>query len=387
MGRRHQELHLHNEQDALFLVGPAAEFRLDKPILAPLAPCEDVDWLWNDRIPVGQVTLIEGAPRAGKSFVVQDLAARVTTGAAWPDRDSAPRAPEKCLFIGRQESAGNLLARRLELAGADPERLCHFARFKTIDSAKRSGVRPVNFPGDLPALELFLENQPEVKLVVIDPLSDVGHSGDEAAETLHRLNEIAANCAVAIVVTQRAAVQFDARGQLKVKSRWPTDAARCTWCVAVDCDSESERLFVPTRMNFRVEPQGLRFTIAAGRIEWNVAEPVDSRDPARSLSGCGLWLSELLEVGDIASREVYRLGAELGYTVDMLKYAKKRIGAHRRRVGGFTSAGYWMWSRHAEPTDQVESTPQKMVVSLNRTEERADSPADQTAKASEAVAC
>ncbi len=37
-------------------------------------------WLWQDKIPLGKLTLIEGPPAVGKLFVALDIAARVSTG-------------------------------------------------------------------------------------------------------------------------------------------------------------------------------------------------------------------------------------------------------------------------------------------------------------------
>jgi len=50
-----------------------------------------VNWLWPGRVPMGKVTLLVGDPGQGKSLLSLDVAARVTTGAAWPE---APRTAE-----------------------------------------------------------------------------------------------------------------------------------------------------------------------------------------------------------------------------------------------------------------------------------------------------
>lgn len=46
---------------------------------------EQLEWLWPGRIPLGKLTLLAGDPGLGKSFVTLDMAARVSTGASWPD--------------------------------------------------------------------------------------------------------------------------------------------------------------------------------------------------------------------------------------------------------------------------------------------------------------
>jgi hypothetical protein len=45
---------------------------------------ESVEWLWEGRIPLGKLTVIDGDPGTGKSALTTDLAARVSTGRQMP---------------------------------------------------------------------------------------------------------------------------------------------------------------------------------------------------------------------------------------------------------------------------------------------------------------
>src|SRR5258708_17584462 len=67
--------------------------RFERPLLVR-AVSRKVDWLWPGKIPRGRVTLIEGPAGAGKSMVALDLAARLSSGRAWPDGtlQSSPEA-------------------------------------------------------------------------------------------------------------------------------------------------------------------------------------------------------------------------------------------------------------------------------------------------------
>jgi len=51
-----------------------------------------IDWLWTGWIPKGYITLMAGETGAGKSTVLADVTARVTTGASWPG-EYHPREP------------------------------------------------------------------------------------------------------------------------------------------------------------------------------------------------------------------------------------------------------------------------------------------------------
>lgn len=55
-------------------------------------------WLWPGHIPKGKIVLIDGDPATGKSTLALDIAAHVTTGAAWPD-GSAGCEPANVLLL------------------------------------------------------------------------------------------------------------------------------------------------------------------------------------------------------------------------------------------------------------------------------------------------
>jgi putative DNA primase/helicase len=53
---------------------------------------EQVEWLWERRIPLGKITILDGNPDRGKSIILYDLGARVTTGSPLPDGQPLERA-------------------------------------------------------------------------------------------------------------------------------------------------------------------------------------------------------------------------------------------------------------------------------------------------------
>src|SRR5258708_18704572 len=63
-----------------------------------------IEWLWPERIPLGLVTVIEGAVNLGKSLVLADLAARVTRGAPWPGRRAGPQRAGGVRFVGERRA-------------------------------------------------------------------------------------------------------------------------------------------------------------------------------------------------------------------------------------------------------------------------------------------
>src|SRR6185295_12976207 len=56
-------------------------------------PDRTVDWLWDQVIPLGSLTLIAGPPGLGKSLLSLDLAARLSTNAPLPTSPHITSAP------------------------------------------------------------------------------------------------------------------------------------------------------------------------------------------------------------------------------------------------------------------------------------------------------
>lgn len=79
------------------------------------------EWLWEGRIPLGEVTILEGHPGTNKSSLTDDLAARLTKGLPMPG--VSPKRGRKrkggALFLIGEDSLAKTVQRRLFAAGAD----------------------------------------------------------------------------------------------------------------------------------------------------------------------------------------------------------------------------------------------------------------------------
>lgn len=76
-----------------------------------------IDWIWPGVIPRGMVSLIGGKQGLGKSFLICDLAARVSAGMPLPDGTINP--PAQVLLLAREDDAGCVLLPRLRASGAN----------------------------------------------------------------------------------------------------------------------------------------------------------------------------------------------------------------------------------------------------------------------------
>src|SRR5689334_1106723 len=58
-----------------------------------------VRWLWEGRFPLGKLVVVDGLPGQGKSSMLLDVGARVTTGREMPDGSRGLEAPADILIL------------------------------------------------------------------------------------------------------------------------------------------------------------------------------------------------------------------------------------------------------------------------------------------------
>ena len=139
-------------------------------------------WVFDQRIPVGAVTLVVGRDGAGKSTFARWLAANASTGAL----TGTPLDVHLALL---EDGAAEITQPGLLAAGADAER---------IELMLGEGWR---FPRDLMEFEDHVRAT-DCRLVVIDPLAAVvsGLSGERAGLALRGLAGVAERTGIAIVL-------------------------------------------------------------------------------------------------------------------------------------------------------------------------------------------
>jgi putative DNA primase/helicase len=326
-----------------------------------------VEWLWPGRIPLGQLTLLCGQTGLGKSFLSLDLAARTSGGVPFPGREAASEPPATVILVTGEDEVATVVKPRLEDAGADLERILLVDRVEVDrpDSGlgeAEQGTRGFSLEQDLPALTDLLEEHPETRLVVIDPLGARGGPLEPSPQvpigsTLARLAATAAAHGVAIVAVTRLPTGPGAR----VFERWlgsaELAAAGAVWVVAKDRDDRGRRLLLPAKMNLCSPPSGLAYRIRQGRLEWErravrmtAAEMVAAERERPGAVGdrterqlAAQWLRELLADGPLAALDVKQQAWECGFSSGTVRRAMKLAGIKPVK-SGFEKGAKWMWT-------------------------------------------
>ena len=78
----------------------------------------DVRWLWYPFIAIGKITLLQGDPGDGKSTMMMNLIAELSTGGKTPDGCKIG-TPQKVIYQCSEDGVSDTIKPRLERCGAD----------------------------------------------------------------------------------------------------------------------------------------------------------------------------------------------------------------------------------------------------------------------------
>jgi hypothetical protein len=338
-------------------------------LLSDVTP-EHVKWLWQDRIPLGKLTVVDGNPDLGKSLVFgADLPARVTTGGAMPDDTPGLGAPAGVVLLSAEDEPADTLVPRLTAAGADTSQVLAIRsvpRWKPRDDGTLEAEEGSFFiPRDLEWLRAAIEHV-SAKYVLIDPLMAYLHPGEvnsyrdqDVRTALAPLSRLAADTGVAIVAIRHlnkgtaANPLYRGGGSIGI-----IGAARSALLVAEDPDDteKKRRILARAKGNLAAPVPALAYHIdvTAGGvpyIAWEgktkhtavqlLALPVDAE--ARTETDEAVeWLRATLESagGQMPAKDVRDKAKADGISDKPLRTARQRI-CERPTKEGFESG--WSW--------------------------------------------
>lgn len=128
-----------------------------------------IRWLWRSRFAIGKLSMMSGDPGLGKSSVSLMMAAKVSTGGAWPNNEgNAPLG--NVLILCCEDDVSDTVGPRLVAAGANMERI-YIAEAVHVGDQDRM----FNMAADIEQLDVLLTKaaaaNDAIKLIIVDPIS------------------------------------------------------------------------------------------------------------------------------------------------------------------------------------------------------------------------
>jgi len=315
---------------------------MDTTRLSDVTP-KAVKWLWRGRIPLGKLVTFDGDPGVGKSTLLADLGARVTTGADMPD--GTPGMDGSVVVLTAEDDADDTVRPRFEAAGADLARVFIFNIDGSLPSITEAAdeliatlvyrqarlfivVPFATFMGKMKARETASTNQAMFKIK--DACSAAQCSG---VLVRHMRKETKGGKAV-YSGTDSIGIIGTARGGLVV-GKDPEDPDLCVLAVAkANLAAKEDTKSLQYRVETRQGPVG-----PIGGIEW--LGPVDyhadeitvaqSPNRAKARQAAEDWLSEYLADGPKLQTDVVAAAAKAGHSFSTLRRAKAAIGVESEK--------------------------------------------------------
>lgn len=311
-----------------------------------------VSWLWEPHIALGKFSMIVGDPGLSKSTLTACIAAHVTTGRSWPDGMQCPLG--EALLVNAEDDPSDTTRPRLDAAKAAVEKV-HFLDAVAVDQRARS----FNL-GDVDAIDDFIDQHPEVRLVVIDPVSAYmagvdSHKNADVRGLLAPIAALAAKREIAIIGVShlnkgQAAAIYRSSGSLAFVA-----AARSVYVLAKSDDGPERRVLLPVKNNLGPDTHGIGYALRTTEakvpyVEWS-SEPVrqtadeilksNSDEQRTATEDCMEWLGVVLSAEGVKASEVMKAAEEHGFTQKTLRRAREKLGVRTDKAGVRDG---WIWS-------------------------------------------
>lgn len=342
--RKSDEEESQDEKKSMFVIRPMQDIEEEK-----------IDWLWYPYLARKTLSILEGDPGLGKSYMAMIVSASIAEGLRLPCvLKGKPKAHGPIVYFDIENNAASVTKVRLKYNGFD-----NLGNYYAVEQAFSID--------DEDAIEEIYEHLELIKpiLVVFDTLNTyIGradtHKASEATQAMGMFKRIADdfNCSVLLVrhLTKGSGSAMY-RGQGSVAF---SGSARVTMCVGVDPDDHETRVMAIVKGNLAPDPGGLAFRIEArpkerseflweGFNKLSAQEVMDASTEARTKGKEGNGMQEAMEFLEaqitsaaIDAEKLYRMGEKRSITRKMLDRAASKMGVKKKTKGKGSSA-YETW--------------------------------------------
>jgi RecA/RadA recombinase len=323
-----------------------AEHELD---IVPLSAIdrEEIVWLWYPYVPLKKLTMIEGDPSSGKTYLILAMAAAITRGYSLPDQEGHVGKPSEkdsgnVLYITAEDGLGDTIRPRAEKVGANLERLFVPREPQSFSLADPHVLRN--------AMARF-----SPKLVVLDPLqaflgADIDmHRANEVRPIMTTLLALAIQFECAIVMvrhwTKATGGRARHRGQGNVDF---AAAARSQISVGESPNEAGARVMAQAKASLAGLGTSIVFRISDEGLEWCGTSTITADELSQAQPNVHhhqrqdamKWLKDYLKTSPQPAELVIHAAEAVGISERTLRRAKEHLGVLSAKD---KDTGIWYW--------------------------------------------
>jgi hypothetical protein len=303
---------------------------------------QQVKWLWQDYIPLGAFTILEGEEELGKTWILCTVAGATAQGFGLPNNPNTE--PANVLMMSAEDSLSFVIKPRLEAVKAPCEKIIAIDEHFTFD---KDGILRLEFE--------LAEHKP--KLVIIDPLfSYTGkiklNDDNDIRSVTDELTRLAEKYECAIVGVRHIGKSKglgDPRNAGLNGIGWRA-SARIVLLVGKDPNDERQRAIVQTKNNLapRIE-KAIGYEIIGNEFFWKestltakmmLSLPKDD-DERGEQNEAVAFLRQALKSGKCEAETVKKQALKLGITEQRLRTARAKLGIKPKSEGFKDKKWFW----------------------------------------------
>ena len=300
---------------------------------------QEVSWLWYPFIPYGKLTIIQGDPGDGKITFVLNIAAKLSRGEGL-DSEMKLSEPVNVIYQSAEDGLADTVKPRLELAGADCERIL------VIDEKEKS----------LSMVDERLEKaivQTKARMLILDPIQAYLGGGmdmnraNEARDMTKKLGALAEKyqCAIVLIghMNKAAGNKAAYRGMGSIDF---LAVARSVLLVGRVEGEPNIRAVVQIKNNLAAFGHPKAFALSEDGFQWlgdyeiTADEVLGGITPkANKMEQAKRLLRELALTSDtVQSNEIFDMADEQGISKRTLENAKREFGIRAKKIN---NSWYW----------------------------------------------
>lgn len=324
---------------------------IKRPKFAPIPMSaiqpKEQQWLYKGLIPIGCITVLSSDPGVGKTTILEDFCARLSTGRPLYG-DTSAEPPANIIFQNAEDPLEQMTVPRLEKMGADRSRIFF------IGSFNNNGA-PVTFDNIDDIDKLMSMIKP--KLMGFDPLQAfIGsrvdmNSMSNVRQVLSKVAQLAEKhqCAVVIVAHNNKGSEVSAlhktAGSIDI-----TAIARSVLTILPDPEDTEVSVLCQVKNNISTRAKGIRFKITDGVVEYMgftelTADEIkaihSSKTSSKIPAARNLINSMLGQKGYADAAEILALAKKQDIGKTTIYNAKNEMGLGSVTVGFANKKTYW----------------------------------------------